>query len=127
MRNLQQALPISTGAFDNNIGAGAFFTANDIRGNYFDVLNPVILNSVDVFTGSAGNWTIEILDSQGNTVIDTTIFMAASGSTALTVNLNFPLYPGTNYFIKCRGNVDLYRNSSGAVYPYTSSSVNITK
>nr|HMT30888.1 PKD domain-containing protein [Bacteroidia bacterium] len=115
-----------TGAFDNNIGAGAFFTANDIRGNYFDVLNPVILNSVDVFTGSAGNRTIEILDSQGNTVIDTTIFMAASGTTALTVNLNFPLYPGTNYFIKCRGNVDLYRNSSGAVYPYTSSSVNIT-
>ncbi|MBL0341092.1 MAG: PKD domain-containing protein [Bacteroidetes bacterium] len=115
-----------TGAFDINMGAGAFFVANDIRGIYFDVLSPVILNSVDVFANSAGDRTIEILDTQGNTVIDTTIFMAASGTNAQTINLNFALYPGTNYFIKCRGNVDLYRNSSGAVYPYTSSSVNIT-
>jgi PKD repeat protein len=115
-----------TGAFDINMGAGAFFVANDIRGIYFDVLSPVILNSVDVFANSAGDRTIEILDTQGNTVIDTTIFMTASGTNAQTINLNFALYPGTNYFIKCRGNVDLYRNSSGAVYPYTSSSVNIT-
>ncbi len=115
-----------TGAFDINMGAGAFFTANDIRGNYFDVLSPVILNSVDVFAGSAGNRTIEIIDSQGNTIVDTTIFMTASGTTAQTINLDFALYPGTDYFIKCRGNVDLYRNSSGAVFPYTSSSINIT-
>ncbi len=115
-----------TGAFDINMGAGAFFTANDIRGIYFDVLNPVIVNSVDVFPNSSGDRTIEILDNQGNTVIDTTIFMTASGTTAQTINVNFALYPGTDYFIKCRGNVDLYRNSSGAVYPYTSSSINIT-
>jgi PKD repeat protein len=115
-----------TGEFTNAIGAGMFFVANDIRGLYFDVLQPVILNSVDVYSGSAGNRTIEIIDSQGNTVVDTTIFMAASPTTPLTVNVNLTLYPGTNYFIKCRGNVDLYRNSSGAVYPYTSSLVNIT-
>ena len=40
--------------------------------------------------------------------------------------MNLTLYPGTDYFIKCRGNVDLYRNSSGAIYPYSSSLVNIT-
>ncbi|MBL7913615.1 MAG: PKD domain-containing protein [Bacteroidia bacterium] len=115
-----------TGEFNNGFGAGAFFTANDIRGLYFDVLAPVVVNTLDVYPNSAGNRTIEILDSQGNTVIDTTIFMAASPNNPLTVNVNFTLYPGTNYFIKCRGNVDLFRNSSGAVYPYNSSLINIT-
>ena len=52
--------------------------------------------------------------------------MPASPNNPLTVNVDFTLYPGTNYFIKCRGNVDLYRNSSGAVYPYNSSLINIT-
>ncbi|MDQ3049273.1 MAG: PKD domain-containing protein [Bacteroidota bacterium] len=115
-----------TGEFSNAVGAGAFFTANDIRGLYFDVLQPVILNSVDVYSNSAGNRTIEIIDSQGNTAVDTTIFMPASPNTPLTVNLNLVIYPGTDYFIKCRGNVDLFRNSSGALYPYVSSLVNIT-
>lgn len=120
------------GAFDfvgeanTGIGAGSFFTANDIRGLYFDVLSPVVVNSMDVFSNSAGNRTIEILDAQGNTVIDTTIFIPASPSAAYTVNVNFVLYPGTNYFIKCRGLVDLYRNSSGAVYPYFGTNINIT-
>jgi hypothetical protein len=40
--------------------------------------------------------------------------------------LNFRIYPGTGYFIKCRGYVDLYRNSAGASFPYVSSAVNIT-
>ena len=115
-----------TGESVNNIGAGAMFTANDIRGLYFDVLTPVILQSVEVYSGSAGNRTIEIIDAQGNTYADTTIFIPASPTNTTTVNVNFTLYPGNDYFIKCRGLVDLYRNSAGAVYPYLSSAVNIT-
>ena len=110
----------------NDFGSGSFFTANDIRGLYFDITNPVILNSVDVFANTSGNRTIEVLDAQGNTYIDTTIYIPASGTNTTTVNLNFHLYPGSNYFIKCRGFVDLYRNSSGAIYPYNSTSINIT-
>jgi len=115
-----------TGEFSNAVGAGAFFTANDIRGLYFDVLQPVTINTFDVYPNTAGNRTIEILDSQGNTVIDTTIFLPASPNFPYTVNVDFTLYPGTDYFIKCRGYVDLFRNSSGANYPYQSSLVNIT-
>lgn len=115
-----------TGEAFNTIGAGAMFTANDIRGLYFDVLNPIILQSVDVYANSAGNRTIEIIDAQGNTYADTTVFIPASPNSPTTVNLNFTIYPGNDYFIKCRGLVDLYRNSAGAVYPYQSSSVNIT-
>lgn len=119
-------LPDYTGANDNSIGGGNAFTANDIRGLYFDVTQPVILNTVDVYPNSAGNRTIEIIDPQGNTLIDTTIFIPASPITAIPITLNFTLYTGSNYFIKCRGFVDLYRNSDGATYPYTSSAVNIT-
>lgn len=115
------------GEFSNTNGAGSFFTANDIRGLYFDVINPVILNSVQVYANTAGNRTIEILDNQGNLYKDTTIFIpATNASTTTTVNLNFVLYPGTNYFIKCRGYVDLYRNSAGTIYPLISSSINVT-
>lgn len=114
------------GEFSNAFGAGAFFTANDIRGLYFDVAAPVILNTVDVFSNSAGDRTIEVIDINGNTVAEKVVFIPASPNTPYTVTLNLPLYPGNDYFIKCRGLVDLFRNSSGANYPYTSTHINIT-
>ncbi len=106
---------------------GAYFTANDIRGLYFDVLDPIVLNSVQVYANSAGNRTIEIIGPTGNTVVEKTVFIPASPTVPTTVSLNFNLYPGNNYFIKCRGNVDLFRHSAGAVYPYTGTSVRITE
>nr|MBK9652486.1 T9SS type A sorting domain-containing protein [Bacteroidota bacterium] len=118
--------PDAVGEYSYGFGPGANFTANDIRGNYFDVLDPVVLNTVDVFSFSAGNRTIEIIDPQGNTLIDTTMFVPASPTIATTLNLNFTIYPGTGYFIKLRGLVDMWRNSSGAQFPYTSTSINIT-
>ncbi|MBA3707047.1 MAG: T9SS type A sorting domain-containing protein, partial [Bacteroidetes bacterium] len=105
-------------------GPGASFTANDVRGLYFDVLAPIILNSVVVLAGSDGDRTIEILDPSGGTVMDTTVFIP-TGLNVVTVN--FKIYPGNQYFIKCRGMVDLYRNNAGAVFPYTSPYVNITE
>jgi PKD repeat protein len=118
-------VPDFVGESDNSIGAGAYFTANDIRGDYFDVLQPIVLKTVQVFSNSAANRTIEVIDATGDTYVDTTVFIPVSSS-PYTVNLNFRIYPGTGYFIKCRGYVDLYRNSSGASFPYTSSAVNIT-
>jgi PKD repeat protein len=118
--------PGNVGPTTNGMGTGAMFSANDIRGLYFDVTSPIILNSIDVYCNSDGNRTIEIIDPQGNTYVDTTIFMFSNPSVLTTYTLNFKIYPGTGYFIKCRGLVDLYRNSAGAVYPYTSPSVNIT-
>lgn len=114
------------GAIDNSMGAGMFFTANDIRGLYFNVTNPVRITSFEVYPNSDGNRTIEILDALGNTFADTTIFMTASPTNPLTVNVDFILYPGTGYFIKCRGYVDLFRNSAGAVYPYNSTNGDVT-
>ncbi|HEY4800115.1 MAG TPA: T9SS type A sorting domain-containing protein, partial [Bacteroidia bacterium] len=114
------------GETSNSIGAGGMFTASDIRGLYFDVLQPVVINSVQVYCNSAGIRTIEIYDSNGNWVTDTTLNIPANATTLQTVTINRTVYPGTNYFIKFRGTVDCYRNSAGAAYPYTSSAINIT-
>ena len=117
------------GAADNTIGAGAMFTANDIRGLYFDVTKPVIINSVQVYSQTAGMRTIEIKDGNGNLVTDTTVNVPASPSALTTVTINRTVYPGTGYMIKFRGLVDCYRNTAGGAYPYTdggSNAVSIT-
>jgi PKD repeat protein len=114
------------GELDNTIGAGAMFSANDIRGLYFDVAKPIILNSVQVYCNSTGMRTIEIIDGNGNWVTDTTLNINANATTLQTVTINRTIYPGTNYFIKFRGLVDCYRNTAGASYPYTSSSGDVT-
>ena len=115
-----------TGAGSNSMGAGAMFSGNDIRGLYFDVTQPVTLNSFDVYANTAGARTIQILDSQGNDFYDTTLTIPASPTTPTTVNVKITVYPGTGYFIKFLGLVDCYRNTAGAVYPYASTAVNIT-
>ncbi len=106
------------GAQDNSIGAGAYFTASDIRGLYFDVAKPVVINTVKVYAQSAGVRTIEIIDENGNMVSDTTVNIPASPTTPATVTINRTVYPGNNYFIKFRGTVNCWRNSSGPAYPY---------
>ena len=114
---------------DNTFGAGSVFTASDIRGLYFDVMKPVIINSVKVYATTAGMRTIEIVDPNGNLVTDTSLNIPASATTPATVNINRTVYPGTNYFMKFRGTVDCFRNNSGAAYPYTdggSNAVTIT-
>lgn len=106
------------GATDKLIGAGDMFGANDIRGLYFDVFKPVVINTVKVYAQSAGLRTIEIIDDNGNMVTDTTVNIPASANTPATVTINRTIYPGKNYFIKFRGTVNCFRNAAGAAYPY---------
>ena len=105
---------------------GAMFSSNDIRGLYFDVTQPVTLNSFDVYANSAGARTIQILDSQGNDYYDTTITIPASPTTPYTVPVKILIYPGSGYFIKFLGLVDCWRDNAGVTLPITSSAVNIT-
>lgn len=117
----------SVGAKNKNIGGGNVFTANDIRGLFFDILEPVTINSFQVYANSSDYRTIEILDENGNMYYSTTVFIQSISNAATTVNVDIPMYIGKNYFIKFTGLVDCFRNSSGAVYPYTSSAINITE
>lgn len=106
------------GAPDKTMGAGDVFTANDIRGLYFDVFKPVVINSVKVYSYAAGPRTIEIIDENGNMVTDTTLYVPSNQNALTTVTINRTVYPGNNYFIKFRGTVACFRNSAGPAYPY---------
>jgi len=72
-------------------------------GLYFDVTTPVVINTVDVYSNSAGDRTIEVLDGQGNTVVEKVVSIPASPNTPHTVTLNFTMYPGTNYLYQMQG------------------------
>lgn len=104
------------GPVDNSIGTGAEFTSNDLRRLVFDVYAPCTLVSVVMTTDSAGIRTIQVLDNAGLVVQSRNVNVPNGTNKVL---LNFSLMPGTGYQIKATGNVRLYRNDSGASFPYT--------
>ncbi|MCB0396328.1 MAG: T9SS type A sorting domain-containing protein [Flavobacteriales bacterium] len=109
--------PVKGGPADNSLGSGGYYTANDLRGLFFDVTSPFTLNSVKVYANTAGDRTIEVLDGDGGNVLHTITATIPAGESR--VNLDFPMSPGTGYFIKITGaTVDLYRNDASAAFPY---------
>lgn len=107
--------PVSVGPPNNSFGTGGYFGL-DTRWNYFDCYSPVILNSVKVYAGSAGNRTIQLRDGSGNILQQTTVNLP-SGQSVVTLNFNVPA--GTDLRLTVSGTADLYRNNSGPSYPYT--------
>jgi len=112
---------LSVGPTTNGFGAGSTYTPQATQGLFFNVIKSCTLVSVVVYASTAGNRTIQILDADG-TVIRTATVNIPSGQS--TVNLNFALDPGNSYLIQpstlaC----NLYRNTAGAVYPYSAGGV----
>ncbi len=100
----------------NNTGGGANF--NNFQYLIFDVFAPMELVSVEVYSGAAGNRTIELRDNTGS-VLQSTVVNIPNGQQ--TVNLNFLISPGTDYQlgVSQTSMIDLYRNNAGTNYPYT--------
>lgn len=122
---------VSYGATTGNVGqvnhAGTDYNGTTYNGwLIFDVANNSTLNTVKVYTNTAGNRTIELRDNLG-TVINSTVVNIPVDTSVIT--LNFPLTPGTNYQLGTNdgannttfGNVSpiLKRSTTGVSYPYT--------
>lgn len=103
------------GPANNGFGSGSDYS-NDQRNLFFDVYNDCILKSVKVYAQGGKNRTIEYRDHFGNIIQDTTIYIA--GGTQV-VPLDFKLKKGFSYELGVDGQCNLYRNSSGASFPYT--------
>ena len=108
------------GPVDNTFGGGSYFTSSTYHYEIFDCYTPVILKSVKVFANSAGNRTIELTNSAGTVLLDTTVNVP-NGQSRIT--LNFELPAGTALRLGVAGSNNFYRNNAGASYPYTLSSV----
>lgn len=111
-----QNSPTSVGAFDASIGPGVNFN-NSGQYMIFDVYKSMTLESVKVFASGAGDRTIELRDVNGTVLQSLTVTMAGGEE---VITLDFPIDPGSNYQlgIAAASAVNLYRNSSGAQYPY---------
>jgi len=99
-------------------GTGSNFTGANAHAEIFNVNLACTLVSVQVVSGATGNRTIQLLNAQGS-VLQTATVNIATGT--VTVPLNFPLTPGIGYQLTCGDGTNatnLYRNATGAAYPY---------
>ncbi len=107
--------PVYEGPSTNAFGTGGYFTGNQYE--IFDVLTPCRLNSVKVYANGSGDRTIELRNNLG-VVLETITTNIPTGMQV--VDLGWDLAVGTNYQLACEvGSApNLYRNTSGATYPY---------
>ena len=110
----------------DGFGTGGNYTNSNFRAEVFNVNQPCTLQSVLVYSAAAGNRTIQLQDSAGN-VLQSSVVNIPNGTS--TVTLNFPLTVGRAYQLGCGDNVtitNLYRNITGAAFPYTDPSGYVT-
>ncbi|MEC9208825.1 MAG: PKD domain-containing protein [Bacteroidota bacterium] len=109
------------GPNDNNFGSGSYY-----QGNKYLIFNNYSLStlvSVLVYADSDAFRTIELRNSSNAVLEDTTVFIPASPN-GIRVYLNFDLPVQNNMQLGMSGsNNDMYRNSSGAVFPYNISDI----
>ena len=99
-----------------NFGAGGYNSYDHYT--VFNNSKPQKLVSILVDAGAAGNRTISLRDASDN-VLSTGVYNLTSGVQTLTLNYDLPVQNGLRLGI-WGGTKDLYRNSSGASYPYYS-------
>lgn len=115
--------PVSPTAQGGTIGTQT--TAWNVN---FTALENITLISVDVYPMTSGQTAAIAVRNSSGTVIATYPFTTnvSGGATAQTVVLNHSLTAGNYQLYPTLPTAGVRRNTSGAVYPYTSPSINIT-
>lgn len=106
-------------------------TSTQTRVLVFAATSDVVLDSVTIYPNTSGNITINLLSQTGATLNSAAITVnVANPYDAVRVGLGFSLTAGTTYQLSANptGVGGLYRNGTGATYPYStaSGSLNIT-
>lgn len=118
------------GLTTSNVGLASTTGANgtNTSGAYliFDAFSNFTLNSVVIYPSGTGTGSVVIaLQNSAGVTLQTATVAAIGYSTAVaqTVNVNFNVTPGTayrlNYLSSTGGITAMYRESSGATFPYT--------
>lgn len=99
-------------------------------GIIFTALQTTTLNSVDVYSTSAGTINVKVTNAAGVELYATgNINVAAGGTTTPTaIPLNFNIVQGTTYkiLVKAYTGVNLVRGSTNLAFPYNNGAVNVT-
>ncbi len=104
----------NVGPANNSFGTGAYHGTTFTGTVEFDAFVPFTLVSVFVDADGAGNRDISLFDATGATLQTVTVNIP-NGTSRVTLNIDVPS-PGS-YSVGGTG-VDLFRNDSGANYPY---------
>jgi len=103
----------------NNIGIGAYSSDNDYL--TFDVHKPILLKTMILFSNKAATRRMDIWNNQGELVVSKDVYVPSS---PLRVNINIELQPDSNYRVAFSNrDVSLFKNTSGASFPYTISNL----
>ena len=105
--------PVLYGGKPDNNGGGGYLAYEHYL--VFDAVNPFTLKSVQTYAQSAGNRTVQLKNSAGNTLQSVTLYVPAGASRLI---LNFEVPAANNLRLVCAGTPNLYRNNSGLAYPY---------
>jgi len=102
------------GILDPNIGAGAYFNANQYL--IFNASFASKIVSAVVYAQTSNTITFELRDNSSNVIDDTTITVVTGGQ---RLYFDFDVPVGNNYELGIVGtNSGLYRNNGGVSYPY---------
>lgn len=96
-------------------GGGVRSVASNF-GNWFRVYNTCTITGFTVNADAAGTGVLGVIDSLTKSTVTTRALTFAAGNNVIT-GLNVKLSPGV-YKLAATATVNLYRNASGAGYPY---------
>ncbi|HXH19437.1 MAG TPA: PKD domain-containing protein, partial [Chitinophagales bacterium] len=110
----------TVGPADNAIGTGANFAGVGGQGLLFEVYRNLRLDSVSVYAFDTGTVYAELTDPSNLMVYNVTGVQVNTPGVKVTIPVGFNIAPGS-YRIDANGSTTngLYRNDSGATYPYT--------
>ena len=112
------------GPQNNNFASGGYFYGNQHL--LIDVFEPCIIKSAKFYAENINTITFELRDQFGLVIDDTTHTLSVGEQ---TLNLNFDVPVGSNLQLGVSSNNSgLYRNNTGANYPYSLSNfIDITE
>lgn len=107
------------GEANNSFATGGFFSGNQHL--IFNASSDLLIKSAQFYADNPTTVTFELRSSNG-TVLEDTTHTLVQGQQQLTLNFDVPIGNDMQLGIS-NGNSDLYRNDSGAIYPYIIGSV----
>ena len=107
------------GELVNTFGSGGFYNGNQYL--IFDAYEDLLINSATFYADNATTVTFELRNSTGNVIDDTTHSLIV-GQQQLILNFEVPIGNDLQLGISS-GNSNLFRNDSGAVFPYNIGSI----
>jgi hypothetical protein len=117
----------NVGPVNNGFGSQSNVTSTN-WGMQFTASSTLLLERVHVFPGNtSGVITVNLRQSVGGPILNSATANITAFTAKTPVDLNFLIQPGTGYRLELSsGSVDLGRNTTGAVYPYTTLGSNLS-